>query len=772
MKIVLLCLIFTVCCPAYAQEAAEKTDEETAKETVEETKEEPVAETEKIEIKGTVLERGTRAPVSRKVFYILEKNNKKVRTDKDGNFNLLLESGAYTLSFPIVGYEKFETKIEVKKGEKIELTIRLEPLVINPYKIVVTGEKNKGDVSVQRITIEEASKIPGTNRDVLKAVTSLPGVTNISVFNGYGSGLVVRGSSAGDSSTVVNEHSIPLMYHFGGLDPVIEPELVESLDFFAGGFSSEYFNTMGGVIQINLRDPRKDRWGGYLNLSLLNVSFMVEGPISKKDYLAVAFKRGMLDAYVRIVEELGFFNNSVSFSTYPFYYDAMVLYVHEFNRRNKLKMYTIGSWDEVRLGFDNQTSIQKMSNTATTKTQFIQHTTEWHFRENDFKSLFSPMAEIVWVDINAGDAAYFKNFFFQLELSEKMEVKLNDIHKLRFGAKFYYGFYTMDVNLFAMPKEGEVAYNPLSNEIQDHSEGHYWFPGLYFMDEITYKGFTFVPGINFIYDEHNRQMMFDPRLSIKYKINEQWTLKTSGGLYSQLPSNDESYEPWGTPGLRPEKALHAIAGIEYNPLDFLEFDLQGYYKHFFDLVKRDDSFDLSSFSNGGIGYAYGVEFLIRHKMTERFFGWISYSFCMSERKDSPDGEWRPFDVDVNHNLITVASYKPNKYWQLGARFKLASGAPYSNVLYSDYYFDADNNFNIPQHSGAVNDSRLPITHQLDIRIDKYWIFDYWIFSTYLDIQNVYMAKNVIGVSYSNDYTEKVYTYGFPILVFIGLKGDF
>jgi len=767
LRIIIFSLIISIPCVAISEEPAVL-----EKEKKEEIKKETAVKDSKIEVTGILLERGTRAPVSRKVFYIIEKNNKKVRTDKEGKFKFSLVAGTYTLSFPIVGYEKFETKVDVKKGEKIELTIRLEPLVINPYKIVVTGEKNKGEVSVQRVTIAEASKIPGTNRDVLKAVTSLPGVTNISVFNGYGSGLVVRGSSAGDSSTIVNEHGIPLMYHFGGLDPVIEPELVESLDFFAGGFSSEYFNTMGGVIQINLRDPRKDRWGGYLNLSLLNISFMVEGPISKKDYLAVAFKRGMLDAYVRIVEELGFFNNSVSFSTYPFYYDAMVLYVHEFNRRNKLKMYTVGSWDEVRLGFDNQTSIQKMSNTATTKTQFIQHTTEWQFRENNFKSLFSPMAEIVWVDINAGDAAYFKNFFFQLELSEKMEVKLNDIHKLRFGAKFYYGFYTMDVNLFAMPKEGEVAYNPLSNEIQDHSEGHYWFPGLYFMDEITYKGLTLVPGINFIYDEHNRQMMFDPRLSIKYKINEHWTLKTSGGLYSQLPSNDESYEPWGTPGLRPEKALHAIVGVEYNPLDFLELDLQGYYKHFFDLVKRDDSFDLSSFSNGGINYAYGVEFLIRHKMTEKFFGWISYSFCMSERKDSPDGEWRPFDVDVNHNLITVASYKLNKYWQFGARFKLASGAPYSDVLFSDYSFDADNNFNIPQYKGEVNSSRLPVTHQLDLRIDKYWIFDHWIFSTYLDIQNVYMAKNVIGVSYSNDYTEKVYTYGFPILVFIGLKGDF
>ncbi|HQI04165.1 MAG TPA: carboxypeptidase-like regulatory domain-containing protein, partial [bacterium] len=155
----------------------------------EETPVETVQKAEKIEVKGTLLERGTRAPVSRKVFYIIEKDNKKIRTDKEGGFSFSLAEGTYTLSFPIVGYEKFETKIEVKKGEKLELTIRLEPLVINPYKIVVTGEKNKGEVSVQRITIEEASKIPGTNRDVLKAVTSLPGVTNISVFNGIGSGL-------------------------------------------------------------------------------------------------------------------------------------------------------------------------------------------------------------------------------------------------------------------------------------------------------------------------------------------------------------------------------------------------------------------------------------------------------------------------------------------------------------------------------------------------------------------------------------------------------
>ncbi len=748
--------------PAQVQTDAKRTIQKTVQEA-------------RITVKGEVLERGTRAAVAKKNFYILEgkKNIKKVRTDKKGLFSFKIKPGKYTFSFPIIGYEKYETEVEVKKGEKLDLIFRLEPLVINPYKIVITGKKNKGEVSVQRITVEEASKIPGTNRDVLKAITSLPGVTNISVFNGYGSGLVIRGSSAGDSSTVVDEHGVPLLYHFGGIDPVIEPELVESLDFFAGGFSAEYFNTMGGVVQLNLRDPRDDRWGGYLNFSLLSASFMVEGPITKKDYIAVAFKRGMLDLYVLLGEKIGLLDTSLfSFSTYPFYYDGTILYVHKFSRRNKLKMYLIGTWDEVKVGFDNQTTLQKMGNTVSTQLQFLQLTTEWHYKKKNFKSLLSPMVEVAWADLDAGSSAYFRNFYTQVELSEKMELKLNENHKLRYGAKFFYGFYTLDVNLFAMPKEGEVAYNPLSEEIEDHSEGHYWFPGFYIMDEITFGGFMAVPGFNFIYDEHNRQMIFDPRLSLKYKFNDQWTIKAATGLYSQIPDNDESYEPWGTPGLRPQKAVHAILGLEYNPIDVLEFDLQGYYKHFFDLVKRDNAEDLSSFSNGGIGYAYGVEFLVRHKMTDKFFGWISYSFCISERKDSPDSEWRAFDVDVNHNLIAVASYKPNKYWQLGLRFKLASGAPYSELLNSDYYFDADNRFTIPNYQGDVNDSRLPVTHQLDIRVDKYWLFDKWILSTYLDIQNVYMAKNVLGVSYSSDFTEKVNTYGLPFMLFIGLKGDF
>ncbi len=732
---------------------------------------EEAAPVEKVKVSGILLERGTRSPISRKVFYVVE-TEQSVRTKRDGTFSFNIEPGTYKFVFPISGYERYETTLEINPGEDIEVTFRLEPVVLNPYRIVVQGERHKGEVSVQRITVEEASKIPGTNRDVLQAIKNLPGVTTLSIFNGYGSGLVIRGSAPEDSGRYVNEHSVPILYHFGGLEPVFEPELVESLDFYAGGFSAEYFNAMGGIVQVNLRDPREDRWGGYLNLSLLSSSFMIEGPLTDKDSVALAFKRGFLDLYMRIAERMGLFGEMLGFSTYPFYYDLTFMYVHRFSNRNKLKFTVVGSWDEVRVNFDNQTSFQKLGNTASSKTQFIQLAPEWHYRQGNMKNLLSPAFDLVFTDNNAGESAYLRNFFFQANLSQKMEIKLSDIHTLKWGLRFLYGYYTLDVNLFAIPKEGEVAYNPFDNEVLDSTKGHYWFPGFYFMDQITYGPVTSLLGFNMIYNEHDRQMTFDPRLSIRYNLAEKWTVKGATGMYSQIPSNDERYEPWGTPGIKPERSVHLIGGIEYNPIDTILLDIQGYYKWFFDLVSRDDPDDLSSYSNQGKGYAYGLEFLLRHKMTDHFFGWIAYSFCISRRKDLPDAEWRPFDLDINHNLTLVASYKFNKRWQVGGRFRLQSGMPYTNVMYSDYLYDSDNNFTIPSYFGPVNRSRMPVTHQLDVRLDRYWIFDKWILSTYLDVQNVYYQKNVVGYQYSRDYNERKATTGLPIMFFLGLKGDF
>ena len=97
LRIIIFSLIISIPCVAISEEPAVL-----EKEKKEEIKKETAVKDSKIEVTGILLERGTRAPVSRKVFYIIEKNNKKVRTDKEGKFKFSLVAGTYTLSFPIV----------------------------------------------------------------------------------------------------------------------------------------------------------------------------------------------------------------------------------------------------------------------------------------------------------------------------------------------------------------------------------------------------------------------------------------------------------------------------------------------------------------------------------------------------------------------------------------------------------------------------------------------------------------------------------------------
>ncbi|MBL4635357.1 MAG: hypothetical protein JKY56_15960, partial [Kofleriaceae bacterium] len=56
-------------------------------------------------------------------------------------------------------------------------------------------------------------------------------------------------------------------------------------------------------------------------------------------------------------------------------------------------------------------------------------------------------------------------------------------------------------------------------------------------------------------------------------------------------------------------------------------------------------------------------------------------------------------------------------------------------------------------------------------IDKSWIFDVWKLSAYLSLINATNKKNVEGIEYNFDYSEKSTTSGLPILPILGLKAD-
>jgi outer membrane receptor for ferrienterochelin and colicin len=287
--------------------------------------------------------------------------------------------------------------------------------------------------------------------------------------------------------------------------------------------------------------------------------------------------------------------------------------------------------------------------------------------------------------------------------------------------------------------------------------------------------FVISPGFFALYDIHNENYYIDPRLSMKYKLTNRSTLKAAVGLYSKTPLIDESYEPFGTKGLKPERSFHKVAGVEHFFTDDIFLDVQLYHKDFDDLVVRVDDEDPTQYANDGTGYAYGAEILLRHNMADRFFGWLSYSYSVSRRKDGAGEDERYFDYDIPHNLTAVASYKLNRNWTIGIRYKYASGTSRTDLLNTDTMYDADNDYYTPLYDGPINTERLKSYQQVDLRVDKHWVFDNWILSAYVDVRNVFQQEHVVAVGYNQDYTEEFEEMSLDSvipLIFIGLKASF
>ena len=86
-------------------------------------------------------------------------------------------------------------------------------------------------------------------------------------------------------------------------------------------------------------------------------------------------------------------------------------------------------------------------------------------------------------------------------------------------------------------------------------------------------------------------------------------------------------------------------------------------------------------------------------------------------------------------------------------------------------FDADADAFVPG-AGRYNGARLGAFHQLDLRVDRHWIFDDWRLTTYLEARNAYNRANPEGVEYAYDYRHQQTVSGLPILPSFGLRGTF
>jgi hypothetical protein len=364
-------------------------------------------------------------------------------------------------------------------------------------------------------------------------------------------------------------------------------------------------------------------------------------------------------------------------------------------------------------------------------------------------------------------------------LNERSDLRAKVADGITFigGLDFHYATTSVDLLLPPMPKPGEAPTPFFARPATAMAFNAQWFrPGAYATAELTpAKGLKLMPGVRADWTSDTSQWTFSPRGIARWDVTSKFprtTVKGGVGVYNQPPEPYQSIAPYGTPGVKVNRATHYALGFEQELTKYLEVSVEGFYKDLRSLVVQSDAATTAAsgtaFSNAGTGRVFGGELLARYKNDGRFFGWIAYTLSRSERKDSPSSESRVFEFDQTHIFTALGSYKLGNGWQLGARWRYVTGNPYTPLVGGIADLDAGGYSAI---AGTPWSARNGAFHQLDMRIEKTWKVAGGSIGAYLDVQNAYYRKNPEGRSYNYNYSKSQPLAGLPILPIIGLRGE-
>lgn len=751
-------------------------------------------------VEGKLLIAGTETPLAGAQIVVLLADGRELRATSDGNgafeFSELLP-GKYKLKIEAAGYDAFESEEDVVAGEAVDIKYRIAP-VSEGIQITVKGERPPREVTRRTLERREINRIPGTSGDALRSIQSLPGVARPPGIAGL---LIVRGSAPQGTAYFVDGSDVPLIYHFGGLSSVVPTELLDQIDFYPGNFSARYGRVMGGVVDVALRKPDvsctgdygkpSDRQGcfhGMAQADLIDLRLLVQGPLPMKGWsFAAGGRYSWFHTWLKPALEAA----GSSVTAAPIYNDWQLIAEHQgVDSRTSIRAY--GSNDRFEMIItDPAAQDPGFGGSLAFGTSF--------FRVQALNELkLSRSVDLTSMVSFGRDAIDFSLGLLKFDLSvhpvywrEELAFKLAKGVKVNAGFDFNMGPFDVLVRAPPPPVPGEPDPGPFATRpLQERRNSDVAFrPAWYVEAELTpLDRLRVVPGARVDFARDSGHADFSPRLNARYDLikgagadpgagipfERRTTLKGGVGVYAQPPEFQETDEVFGTPNLESNRSVHYSVGVEQELTRHIELSVEGFYKDLTHQVARGlNPAGGYIYNNFGVGRVEGLEALLKYKPDQRFFGWAAYTLSRSVRQDAPGEEEYLFQYDQTHNLILLGSYRLGRGWEFGARFRIVSGPLATPVVGRPSLpavYSADAGAYVPLQ-GKPFTERLPLFHQLDLRVDKRWQFKAWALSAYLDVQNVYNHAAAEGYIYNFDYSRQSYQTGVPIIPSIGLRGE-
>ncbi len=647
-------------------------------------------------VSGKVLD-DNENPLAKVSIVILGKTTGTITNDS-GFFTIKVPADrAVALVFSYAGYKTEQRNLYLSEKETENIIIRLEPGAVKLSDIVISDQKERREVGNVRIN----PKLAVLNPSPIAGVESL-----IKVFVGSNNELTsqysVRGGSFDENLIYVNDFEVfrPYLVRSGQQEGLsfINPELVQSLNFYNGGFQSKYGDKMSSVLDIKYRRPKK--FGGSAYVSLLEQGLHLEG-VSKNDrfsYLIGVRQRTnqnllssqeVKGSYIpsstdlqalltyRVsntwnLELLGNLSTTKFKLTPEFAQKSSSVFSPLFAANIGLDIYFEGKEEDkyqtnmIGISAENKVNDKlklkwMLSRFENKEKEAFDISGAYLFGERSFDKSSPDFGLIV----NPLGAGVFQNY-----ARNKLDIEvLNASHKGSYskGKHFYqWGLSAerqsindklnewefQDSAGYSLPfkPNGNLQLNKVLKSTADINLTR--FSG-YIQDNIILdpkEDVTLQAGVRFNYNTLNSETIISPRAQLSWKPSK-WkrdvVFKIAGGIYDQPPFYRElrRYDGTVNKDLKSQKSWQAVTGLDYafqwNKRPF-RFTAEAYYKGMNDVVPYDiDNVRIRYFGeNKAKAYAAGVEFRLFGEFVKDAESWISLGFMQTKENIDGDSYYR------------------------------------------------------------------------------------------------------------------------------------
>ena len=214
-------------------------------------------------------------------------DNNGTTTNINGFYILKIPASTkVNVRFSHINYKFLEAPFNLKNGEELEFNPVLKSNYEQIETVIITGSKRKELEGITTISPQIIRTIKGAQPGVENLLKTLPGV-NIS--NELSTQYSVRGGNFDENLVYVNEIEVyrPFLVRSGQQEGLsfVNTDMVQNLDFTAGGFQAKYGDKLSSVLDITYRAPIK--FGIQADLSLLGGSITAESVSNDSKFSAL-----------------------------------------------------------------------------------------------------------------------------------------------------------------------------------------------------------------------------------------------------------------------------------------------------------------------------------------------------------------------------------------------------------------------------------------------------------------------------------------------------